>query len=243
MVKQRRQRHTERNRLLLALSGREYERLLPSLEVVPVSAGHVLYQPREAIGQIYFPQRSIVSMVVDESDVRTEVQTIGNEGVVGLAVFLGGGIARVRTIARVSDHAVRIGVSAFRRALRDSAPLRRVLLRYTEAVVGELSLAVLCHRLHSLEARCAQCLLTTQDRVGDNRFLLTQASLAQMVGVRRPSLANAAAELREAGLIRYSRGHITITDRRGLEAATCSCYGIIRAAYRRLVERGRRKPS
>ncbi len=135
---------------------------------------------------------------------------------------------------------MRISAVAFRRAVLDSKPLRRVLLRYTETVVGRLSRAAFCHRLHRLEARCAHCLLTTQDRVGSDRFLLTQASLAQMVGVQRPSLANAAAELREAGLIHYARGRITISDRPGLEAASCSCYGVLRADYEGLVGGGAR---
>jgi CRP-like cAMP-binding protein len=227
--------HTERNRLLLALSGAEYGRLLPGLELISVAEGRVFYEAREAIAHIYFPQRCVVSVVRDETRGRVELQTIGNEGVVGLAVFLGGGVAQARTVARVADHAVRMSAAAFRRAFGGSAPLRRILLRYTHSVLGELSRAVLCHRRHPLESRCAHCLLTTQDRVGDNGFLLTQASLAQMVGVRRPSLATAAAQLREAGLIRFARGRITITDRPGLESAACSCYGALRADHERPV--------
>ncbi len=229
-------RHGERNRLLLALSSAEYGRLLPSLRVIPLAAGRVLYQAHEAITTIYFPQRSVISAVIDiEDGGRVELQTIGNEGVVGLAVFLGGRLSLAHTLTRVPDHAMQMSVTAFRRALRDSEPLRRVLGRYTQTVFGQLSRVALCHRLHRLEARCAHCLLTTQDRVGADRFLLTQASLAQMVGVRRPSITIAAAELRHAGLIRYSRGRITITDRPGLEAASCSCYGDLRADYEGLV--------
>lgn len=228
MARQRGQ-HTERNRLLLALSGPEYERLLPGLEVISVAAGGVLYEAHDAIAHIYFPQRCVISVVRDETRGRVELQTIGNEGVVGLAVFLGCGVARARTVTRVPDHAVRMSTAAFRRAFRDSAPLRRILLRYTDTVLGELSRAVVCHRWHGLESRCANCLLTTQDRVGDDRFLLTQASLAQMVGVRRPSIAKASAGLREAGLIRHTRGRITIEDRAGLESAACSCYETLRA--------------
>lgn len=133
----------------------------------------------------------------------------------------------------------RMSARAFKRALRDSQPPRRVLLRYTETVVGQLSRTAPCHRLHRLGARCAHCLLTTQDRVGADRFLLTQASLAQMVGVRRPSIASAAAELRDAGLIHYSRGRITIADRARLEAAACSCYAAQRVEYEELVGRDR----
>lgn len=234
-------RHGERNRLLLALSGAEYGRLLPSLESSPVPAGRVLYQASETITTLYFPQRSVLSMLVaDDDGAWVEVQTVGNEGVVGLSAYLAGGRSYARTVARVPDHATTIGAAAFRRALRGSKPLRDVILRYTQTVLGELSRGTLCHRLHRLEARCAHCLLTTQDRVGSERFLLTQASLAQMVGVRRPSVASAAAELRRAGFIRYSRGRIAILDRPGLEAAACSCYGILRANYEAWVGHNRR---
>jgi len=133
---------------------------------------------------------------------------------------------------------MKMSAAAFRSALRVSKPLRRILSRYTQTVLSTLALATLCHRLHRLEARCAHCLLTTQDRVGADRFLLTQSSLAQMAGARRPSIATAAAELRGAGLIRYSRGRMTIVDRAGLEAASCSCYGFLRAEYERLLHPG-----
>jgi CRP-like cAMP-binding protein len=236
-------RHAERNHLLLALSRAEYGRLLPGLEAVSVPAGRVLHQAHETITRIYFPQRCIVSVLVDVEDgERVEVQTIGNEGVVGLAAFLGGGTSIACTVARVPDHAMQMSAAAFQRAFRESAPLRRVLLRYTQSVLEQLARTVLCQRLHPLAARCAHCLVTTQDRVGTDRFLLTQASLAQMVGVRRPSITSAAAELRRAGLIRYSRGRITITDRPGLEAAACPCYAALRADHEGLVGRDGDRP-
>jgi len=231
-------RPAERNRLLLALSRVEYGRLLPSLEAVSVKAGRVLYEAHEAITTIYFPQRCIVSVLVDVEDgERVEVQTIGNEGVVGLDAFLGEGTSIARTVARVPDHAMQMSTATFQRAIRASAMLREILLRYTRSVLGRLARTALCHRLHRLEARCAHCLLTTQDRVGSDRFLLTQAALAEMVGVRRPSIANATAGLRRSGLIRYSRGRITIADRPGLEGAACSCYDVLRAEFESLVGR------
>jgi len=227
----------ERNRLLLALSGAEYERLLPSLEAFSIPAGRVLYQARQAVTSVYFPQRSVVSMLIAGDDGEwVEVQTVGNEGIVGLGVFLGERTGLAKTVARIPDHAMKMSVAAFRVALRESGSLRRILLRYTQTVLSTLSRATTCHRLHRLEARCAHCLLTTQDRVGANRFLLTQSSLAQMAGARRPSIAIAAAELRRSGLIRYSRGRMTIVDRVGLESASCSCYGILRAEYERAFE-------
>jgi len=227
--------HGERNRLLLALSGAEYERLLPSLETLSIPAGRVLYHTRQTISAVYFPQRCVVSMLMADDDGESvEVQTIGNEGIVGLGAFLGGRTVFARTVARVPDHAMKMSATAFRSALRESRPLRRILLRYTQTVLSASSRATLCHRLHRLEARCAYCLLLTQDRVGADRFLLTQSSLAQMVGARRPSIATAAVVLRRGGLIRYSRGRMTILDRAGLEAASCSCYGILHAEYERL---------
>jgi CRP-like cAMP-binding protein len=230
-------RHGERNRLLLALSGAEYERLLPSLEALTIPAGHVLYQTRQAMTAVYFPQRCVVSTLIADDDGRwVEVQTVGNEGIVGLDVFLGIRTAFGKTVARVPDHAMKMSGAAFRTALNGSGAFRSILLRYTQTVLRTLSLATLCHRLHRLEARCAHCLLSTQDRVGADRFLLTQSALGQMAGARRPSVASAAGELREAGLIRYSRGHMTIVDRAGLEAASCSCYGVLRADYEGLFD-------
>ena len=232
-------RRDERNRLLLALSSAEYERLLPHLEALAVPAGLVLCEPGQAITAVYFPQRCVVSTLVAGGDGGwAETHVVGNEGIVGLEVFLGGRIVSARVVARVPDHALKMSAAAFRSALRRSEPLRKILFRYTQTVVRTLSLATLCHRLHRLEARCAHCLLTTHDRVGADRFLLTQASLAQMAGATRPSIATAATVLRRAGLIRYTRGRMTIVDRAGLEAASCSCYGVLRADYRRLFDSG-----
>ncbi len=230
-------RRDERNRLLLALSRTEYERLLPHLERLAVPAGLVFYEPGQAITAVYFPQRCVVStLIADGNGGWAETHAVGNEGIVGLDVFLGGRTVSARTIARVPDHVMKMSVTAFRGALRGSSPLRSVLFRYTQTVLRTLALATLCHRLHRLEARCAHCLLTIHDRVGADRFLLTQASLAQMAGATRPSIASAATGLRRAGLIRYTRGRMTIADRAGLEAASCSCYGVLRADYRRLFD-------
>ncbi len=227
--------HAERNKLLLALSKGEYQRLLPDFEVVPLPMGSVLYEVDQTIPGIYFPQRSVVSALVEAEDGEPpELQTIGNEGVVGLAV-LGTGVAVSRTVAQVPDHAVRMSTGAFQRAVGGSASLRTILLRYTEWTLGQLARTGLCYRQHGLEARCARSLLTTQDRVGADRFVLKQELLAQMLGARRPSTTTAAGVLKRAGLIRYSRGVITIMDRPGLESAACSCYGILRADYERLL--------
>jgi CRP-like cAMP-binding protein len=233
-------RHDERNRLLLALSGAEYERLLPSLETISIPAGRILHQAQQAITAVYFPQRCVVSMLIaGDGGESVEVQTVGNEGIVGLDAFLGSRSAVAEAVTRVPDHAMKMSVAAFQRALRGSRPLRRILVRYTQTVLSTLSRSTLCHRLHRLEARCAHCLLTTQDRVGADRFLLTQSSLAQMAGAKRPSIASAAVGLRRAGLIQYSRGRMTIVDRTGLEAASCSCYGSVRAEYEAAVPRPR----
>ena len=232
-------RHDERNRLLLALSSAEYERLLPHLETLSVPAGLVLCEPGQAITAVYFPQRCVVSTLVAGGDGGwAETHVVGNEGIVGLEVFLGGRIVSARVVARVPDHALKMSAAAFRSALRRSEPLRKILFRYTQTVLRTLALATLCHRLHRLEARCAHCLLTINDRVGADQFLLTQASLAQMAGATRPTIAGAATVLRREGLIRYTRGRMTIVDRAGLEAASCSCYGVLRADYRRLFDAG-----
>ena len=227
----------EQNRLLRSLSSAEYERLLPSFETVSLPLGHVLYEAREPIGHVYFPQRCVISMLtVMEDGATVETESVGNEGLVGLPVFLGARESPARVISQIPDDAKRIAADDFRCAVEESAPLRGLLLRYTQTVVTQISQTAACNRLHSMEERCARWLLMTHDRVGGgDSFPLKQQFLAYMLGVRRATVTVAAGMLQKAGLIHYTRGKITITDRAGLEDASCECYRVIRDNYERLL--------
>ncbi len=218
-------RGNERNRLLLALPTAEYARLAPDLESVTLASGAILMQPPGPITHVYFPQRCVVSVLtVVTGEPGVEIAIIGNEGMVGLPIYLGVRHSATRAISQVPDGAHRLTVSAFRRALVGGRVLPKLMQRYTVAFVDAVAHGAACHQRHSVPERCARWLLMAHDRVGRDRFALTQEFLAQMLGVERPTVSTAARRLREAGAIAYSRGRITILNRGALERAACSCY-------------------
>jgi CRP-like cAMP-binding protein len=224
------------NRLLAALPREDYERLLPDLEPVTFGIKEVVYEPNGPILYVYFPISGVFSMVTMMADgAAVENATVGNEGMVGLPVFLGAETMPSRAFSQVPGQAVRLEAEVFREAVRRSSPFQRVLLRYTQALLNLIAQTAACNRLHSIEERCSRWLLMTHDRVGGDQFLLTQEFLGQMLGVRRQSVNAVAGILQKAALIRYRRGQITILDRQGLEAGACECYGIIRKEFDRLL--------
>lgn len=229
-------RITERNLLLRALSRADAARLRPALERVSLGSGVLLDDGRTPISHVYFPQRCVVSALMTVQPGRVlAMETVGNEGLVGLALVLGeGSDTRPRMVVQVPDDAERVSAAVFQSAVARSASLRALLLRYTAVVLHQAWRAAACAHIHPLDRRCARWLLATQDRVGADAFRLTQEFLARMLGVRRPSVSLAAGSLQRAGLIHYARGRITITDRAGLEAAACSCYRRARAEGARL---------
>jgi CRP-like cAMP-binding protein len=164
-----------------------------------------------------------------------EIAAIGNEGMTGLEIFLGGEHTPTSVFCQVPGRTGRIGADAFRQVVRESAPLTSLLLRYTQASLTQISQSAVCNRAHSIDERCARWLLMTHDQVPGDRFELTQEFLAEMLGVRRPSVSVAASILQRAGLIRYSRGLVEVVDRAGLESAACECYGVIAREYERLI--------
>lgn len=224
------------NRLLAALPPADYARLLPHLERVSVPLTHVFYEPGRPIPSIYFPTRVIASLVIHMvGGGEVEVAAVGAEGMVGLPIFLGTDTIPFSCYAQIPGEALRMPAEVLIRETSVGAPLHDVLHRYTQALMVQVAQSMACAQCHSLEERCCRWLLMTQDRVRTDTFLLTQEFLGHMLGVRRPRASMVASTLQKAGLIRYSRGRITILDRAGLEAGSCECYGIITGEFNRLI--------
>jgi CRP-like cAMP-binding protein len=225
-----------KNRLLSALPNSEYERLLPYLETVSLTLKQIIYAPNEPIEYIYFPNSGIISLVnLTQDGATVEAATVGNEGMAGIPVLLGADQMIGQAITQIVGDAVRMKADVFKREVTPASPLYNLLLRYTQALMNLISQSVACNRLHSVEQRCSRWLLLCQDRVESEEFRLTQEFLSQMLGVRRASVSVVAAILQKAGLIRYSRGKITICDRPGLEATSCECYRVVKEEFDRLL--------
>lgn len=224
------------NRILAALPPEEAEVLRPHLEEVPLAYRQELHHPGGRIEHVYFCHIGVVSLLSLMKDgVAVEIATVGPEGMVGMPVFLGDERMPTKAFAQVPGQGARMEADAFRRVIGRCPTLNRLLLRYALALMGQIAQNSACNRTHSVEERCARWLLLTQDRVHSPSFPLTQEFLAQMLGVRRPTVSIAAGMLSKAGLISYLRGHITVLDRPGLEAASCECYRVIADEFERLV--------
>ena len=218
------------NRLLAALPKKEYERLLPGLKRIPLNFGEVLYEPGDTIKHVYFPNDSIVSLLAALSERSTlEVGMVGNEGFDGLPIFMGVNVSQTRALVQGAGSAMRMTSAAVRHEANHLGALHRLLHRYSHSLLTQVSQSVACNRFHSVDARLARWLLMTRDRLGLDQFRLTQDFMSNMLGVRREGVNKAASALQAAKLIRYSRGMITILDRRRLEANSCECYAIIKA--------------
>ncbi len=225
-----------KNRLLSALPSSEYDRLLPYLETVSLPLKQIIYAPNEPIEYVYFPNSGIISLVNFTEDGGTvEAATVGNEGMVGIPVLLGADRMVSQAVTQIVGDALRMKADVFQREVTPATPLYNLLLRYTQALMNLISQSVACNCLHSVEERCCRWLLLCQDRVESNELALTQEILSQMLGVRRASVSVVAAILQKAGLIRYSRGKITILDRLGLESTACECYRIVKQEFDRLL--------
>ncbi|XXX75096.1 Crp/Fnr family transcriptional regulator [Sorangium sp. So ce134] len=225
-----------RNRLLSALPRRELERLLPQLEVVPLGHKQVLYEASEPIHHVYFPENGVVSLLsLMENGDAVEIGTVGNEGMVGLPVFLGSVSTQGRAFSQVPGDAVRMRSPIFREEVGRGGRLRETLSRYTQSLFEQIAQAAACNRLHPMGERCARWLLMTHDRVGADEFPLTHEFLSQMLGVRRATVTVAVGMLQQAGLVQFTRGRVTVLSRAGLEEASCECYAIIRDGYERLL--------
>src|SRR5690242_11172531 len=218
------------NRLLATLPKNEYKRLLPQLTTVSLVLGEELYEPGDVIKYAYFPNDSIVSLISELSQTSwLEVGMVGNEGMAGLAVFMGVGSSSTRAVVQGSGTAMRMSSAAIRIESNRLGSLHHLLHRYSHSLLAQVSQSSACNRFHFVDARLARWLLMTKDRLGAAEFPLTQEFLASMLGVRREGVSKAAGALQVGKLIRYSRGVITILNRRGLEAKSCRCYAIIKA--------------
>lgn len=217
------------NSLLAALPRKHYQPLLAGLERVTLTFGEVLHEPGQPIMHVYFPGDSLVSLLaLAEAHHSLAVGLVGCDGMVGIPLALGVEISTVRALVQGTGTAMRMEAARFRQEFRQSVPLQRELYRYTHALRAQIAQTAACNQFHRVEARLARWLLMTHDRARSNKMRLTQEFMADMLGVQRGGVTLAAGALQERKLIRYSRGHLHILDRRGLEAASCRCYRIIR---------------
>ncbi|MGY1636226.1 Crp/Fnr family transcriptional regulator [Geodermatophilus sp. SYSU D00742] len=224
-----------RNLLLRGLPEEEYQRFVPALEVVELDVRDQVSERGKPIEHLYFPVDAVLSLLATvDGEAAVEVATIGYEGMGGLPAFLGRTESPHDSFCQVAGSALRLPTAELRRFLSTDGALHDLLHRYTQATMVLLAQNVACNRLHTTEERCARWLLQTRDRVGGDEFALTQEFLAQMLGVRRGTVSLTAGVLQQAGVIRYTRGRITVVDADGLHDAACDCYDIVQAEYRRL---------
>ena len=217
------------NRLLAALPKKEYQRLLPELEHVPLAFGDILYEPGDVITHVYFPDNGIISLLSKvESQKVLEVGIVGNEGMAGLPVVLGVSVSLNRGLVQSTGAALRMKASVLQREFKRDGALQRVLHRYLHSLLTQISQSAVCNRFHAVDARLARWLLMTHDRVESDEFRLTQEFLSNMLGVRREAVSKAAGAFQKREFVNYSRGYIKVLNRPGVEATACRCYRIIR---------------
>lgn len=225
------------NRILVALPPQDRARLQLAFQPVTFALDDVLYEPGARIEHVYFPTTAVVSLLYTMEDGSSaEMGLAGNDGVVGVALFLGGDTTPNRAVVQVGGGALRIRARTLREEFATGGALQQLLLRYTQAFITQVSQTAVCNRLHAVEQRLCRWLLMCHDRVGTNELLMTQERISSMLGGRRETVTVAAGRLQDAGLIRYTRGLITILDRKGLEAAVCECYPTVRAESDRLAK-------
>lgn len=224
------------NRLLAVLPGADFERLLPHLKLVPLPLGEVLYESGIELRSVYFPTDSIVSLlyVMEDGD-SAEIAVVGNEGVIGISLFMGGETTPSRAVVQSAGHAYRLPGQVLKQQFIRGAAMQHLLLRYTQALLTQMAQTAVCNRHHSLDQQLCRWLLLSLDRLASNKLVMTQELIANMLGVRREGVTEAAGKLQQAGLIHYSRGHITVIDRAGLEARTCECYAVVKKECDRLL--------
>lgn len=223
------------NRILSSLSRDLQLQLLPRMEKISLSVRQILYEPDATITHAWFPLSGVISLIISlKSGERVEIATVGNEGLAGTPLLLGRERGPLRALCQVAGQALRMRADYFWRSLEEHPEFSGIVRRYAQGLFDQIAQTTACNHVHSVRARMCRWLLTTHDRVGGDEFHLTQELLAQMLGVRRPSVTVAAGELQKAGFIQYQRGHIRIADRAGLEAGACECYDSLRHDFDRL---------
>jgi CRP-like cAMP-binding protein len=224
------------NGLLSALPTAVTDRWLPHLEAVDMELGQVVYEAGAELRHVYFPTTAIVSLLyVMESGASAEIAVVGNEGVVGVAIFMGGASTLGRAVVQSAGRGLRIKADIVEREFNQTGPVLHLLLRYTQALITQMTQTAACNRHHNLHQQLCRWLLLSLDRLPNNELVMTQDLIADMLGVRRETVTEAAGKLQKEGLIRYQRGHITILDRPGLEKCTCECYAVVQKEYDRLL--------
>ena len=219
----------EQNYLLAALSADERERVYPHLRLVSMPLGKVLYESGDALEYVYFPTDSIVSLLyVLESGASAEISVVGNEGLIGIALFMGGGTTPSRAIVQSAGHAFRLAGPLLKDEFHRNGGLQLLLLRYTQALITQMAQTAVCNRHHSVDQQLCRWLLLSLDRLNSNKLVMTQELIANMLGVRREGVTDAAGKLQKLGAIRYSRGQITVLDRPQLEQLCCECYSVVK---------------
>ena len=224
------------NHLLAALLDAEFDRLEPHLELIPMPLDDALYESGGKLLHVYFPTTSIVSLhYLLENGGSVEMASVGNEGVVGISLFMGGGTTPSRAVVRAGGHGYRLKSHILMEEFNRAGPVLRLLLRYTQALITQISQTAVCNRHHTVSQQLCRWLLLTLDRLPSNELTITQELIAHNLGVRRESVTEAARTLQNLGFIHYQRGHITVVDRSGLEDQVCECYDVVKKESARLL--------
>jgi CRP-like cAMP-binding protein len=224
------------NHLLAALPAYIQQSWLPQLEPVQMPLGEVLYESGVALGHVYFPTTAIVSLLyVMEDGASAEIAVVGNEGIVGISLFMGGESTPSRAVVQSAGQGFRLKAQVLKEEFNRAGPVLHLLLRYTQALITQMAQTAVCNRHHSLDQQLCRWLLLSLDRLQGDELVMTQELIANMLGVRREGVTEAALKLQSAGLIRYARGRITVLDRAGLEQRTCECYAVVKREYDRLL--------
>ena len=226
----------KQNLLLAALSPAELKRMRPHLEPAPMSLGRVVYESGRHLDHVYFPTDCIVSLLyVLEDGASAEIAVVGNDGVVGVSIFMGGETTPSRAIVQSAGHAYRLTGTRLKQEFNRHGELLHILLRYTQSLLTQMSQTAVCNRHHSLDQQLCRWLLLSLDRLSGNQLNMTQELIANMLGVRREGVTDAAGKLQKLGVIRYSRGKITVLDRPQLERMSCECYAVVKRETDRLL--------
>lgn len=232
----------KQNHLLAKLLELDFERIAPHLELVPMLLGDLIYESGGKLQHFYFPTTAIVSLhYLLENGNSSEIAGVGNEGILGVSLFMGGNTTPSRAIVQTGGYAYRIKAGILLQEFHQVGEVLRLLLRYTQALLTHMSQTAVCNRHHSVEQQLCRWLLLTLDRLPSNELTMTQELIASMLGVRREGVTEAAGRLQAAGYIRYRRGHITVLDRAGLEQKTCECYGVVKKEFARLLSEAKQQ--
>jgi CRP-like cAMP-binding protein len=226
----------EQNLLIAALPAAEAQRWLPLLESVNLPLGLVLHESGSTLSHVYFPTTAIVSLLyVLASGASAEIAVVGNEGIVGVSLFMGGESTTSRAVVQSAGKGYRLNSRVMKDEFNRAGPVLHLLLRYTQALITQMAQTAVCNRHHPLDQQLCRWLLLSLDHLPDNELVMTQELIANMLGVRREGVTEGALKLQQAGLIRYTRGRITVLDRPGLEKRSCECYSVVKKEYARLL--------